>query len=171
MTAEGSALALANTELASAAELSAWLHAMSGDVGEEADQLSLRLPEFVDLRSLVRELLAAAAEDRPLPAVAVGRLNEASARVPRVARLEDDGVVMAPVGAGPAPRMLARIAWSAIDLLGGPQRDRIRRCGACGRYFVATRPDRVWCSDRCGNRIRVARHHARLRSRTYPVPG
>jgi predicted RNA-binding Zn ribbon-like protein len=98
-------------------------------------------------------------------------LNETSARVPRVARLDEGAVSLEPMAGSVAALVLARIAWSAIDLLGGPDRERLRRCGACGRFFVATRPDRVWCSDRCGNRIRVARHHARLQGRTYPVRG
>lgn len=165
------ALALANARLDSAAELAAWLLEASTDASVHVSDLALRLPDFLDLQSSVRDLVSAAAEGRPLPAGAVERLNETSARVPRVARLEDGEVSQTPIAAGPAPLTLAAIAWSAIDLLGGPDQQRIRRCGACGRFFVATRPDRVWCSDRCGNRIRVARHHARLQGRTYPVRG
>ncbi|HET8527031.1 MAG TPA: CGNR zinc finger domain-containing protein [Actinomycetota bacterium] len=159
------ALSLANAELRSAADLDRWLRT-SGDTAEHAGELSLRLGEFGDLRACLRELLAAAADGRPLPADAVERLNDASARIPRIARLESGEVNQVPVGAGPAPLVLALIAWSAMNVLGGPDRERIRRCGACGRFFIATRPDRVWCSDRCGNRIRVARHHARLLGRT-----
>jgi predicted RNA-binding Zn ribbon-like protein len=166
---EALALSLANAELSSSPDLLLWLRGTG--VTDHADELSLRLADFLDLRSSVRDLLSAAAEGRPLPAGAVERVNEASGRVPRVDRLEGDRAVSAPVGAGPAPLVMAAIAWSAIELLGGPDRERVRRCGACGRSFVATRPDRVWCSDRCGNRIRVARHHARMRDPTYPVPG
>lgn len=164
------AFSLANAQLGSAGDLDLWLRA-SGDTAEHAGELSLRLAEFGDLRACLRALLAAAADGRPLPADAVERLNDASARIPRIARFEGGEVTQVPVGAGPATLVLARIAWSAMNVLGGPDRERIRRCGACGRFFVATRPDRVWCSDRCGNRIRVARHHARLRTPTYPVRG
>jgi predicted RNA-binding Zn ribbon-like protein len=164
------ALSLANAELRSAGDLDLWLRT-SGDAAEHAGELSLRLAEFGDLRACLRELLGAAAEGRPLPAGAVERLNDASARIPRITRLEGGEVTQVPVGAGPAPLVLALIAWSAMNVLGGPDRERVRRCGACRRFFVATRPDRVWCSDRCGNRIRVARHHARQQSPSYPVRG
>lgn len=167
---ESIALSLANAELGSAGDLDLWLRT-SGDTAEHAGELSLRLAEFGDLRACLRELLSSAAEGRPLPADAVERLNDASARIPRVARLAGGEVTQVPVGAGPTPLALARIAWSAMDILGGPDRERLRRCGACGRFFAATRTDRVWCSDRCGNRIRVARHHARLQGPTYPVRG
>jgi predicted RNA-binding Zn ribbon-like protein len=164
------ALSLANAELGSPGDLDQWLR-RSGETAELAGELSLRLPEFLDLRVSIRELLASVTEGRPLPADAVERLNEASSRVPRVARLRETDVIQVPVGTSPAPLALAHIAWSAIEVLGGPDRVRLHRCGACGRFFVAARADRVWCSDRCGNRIRVARHHARLRGRTYPVRG
>jgi predicted RNA-binding Zn ribbon-like protein len=164
------AISLANAELASAGDLATWLRA-SGWNTRDAGELALRLPDFGDLRSSLRELLAAAAEGRPLPDDAVEGLNETSARVPRIARLEGGVLTRAPVAGGPAPLALARIAWSAMELLGGPDRERVRRCGACGRFFMASRPDRVWCSDRCGNRTRVARHHARVRGPAYPVRG
>jgi predicted RNA-binding Zn ribbon-like protein len=162
------AISLANAELASAGDLATWLRG-PGQIARDAGELSLRLPDFGDLRSSLRELLAAAAEGRPLPDDAVERLNESSARVPRIVRLEGGELTHAPVGGGPAPLALARIAWSAMEMLGGPDRERVRRCGACGRFFMATRRDRVWCSDRCGNRMRVARHHARVRGPAYPV--
>ena len=165
---EGFALELANADLDSAGDLGVWLRGTGED--DHADELSLRLPEFLELRTSLRELFAAASEGRPLPPDAVGRLNETSGRVPRVARLDEGAASLEPMAGSAAALVLAKIAWSAIDVLGGPERDRIRRCGADGRFFVATRPDRVWCSDRCGNRIRVARHHARLRGPTYPVP-
>jgi predicted RNA-binding Zn ribbon-like protein len=163
------AVELANADLGSAGDLGMWLRGTGED--DHADELSLRLPEFLDLRASLRELLAAASEGRPLPPDAVARLNETSVRVPRVARFDEGVVSLEPMAGSAAALVLATIAWSAIELLGGPERDRIRRCGADLRFFVATRPDRVWCSDRCGNRIRVARHHARLRGPTYPVPG
>jgi predicted RNA-binding Zn ribbon-like protein len=164
------AISLANAELASAGDLATWLRD-SGQNAGDAGELALRLPDFGDLRSSLRELLAAATEDRPLPDHAVESLNETSARVPRIARLEGGRLMQAPVALGPAPLALARIAWSAMELLGGPDHERVRRCGACGQFFTATRPDRVWCSNRCGNRTRVARHHARVRGPAYPVRG
>src|SRR5262245_21622402 len=163
------ALSVSNTRLDSAGDLVSWLRAEAGLEPDQATELSLRLAEFRELRSCLLDLFDAAIRQRPLPEDAVRRLNGTSARVPRVARLGDDGPSLAPTAASGAPLVLAEIAWSAIELLGGPDRERLRRCGACGTIFVATRPDRLWCSDRCGNRIRVARHHARVRGPSYPV--
>jgi len=67
---------------------------------------------------------------------------------------------------------LAAIARSAIVLLGGAQRERLRRCQrpGCVLVFVAVNPRRRWRSTAtCGNRVRVARHYARNRP-TRPRP-
>ena len=156
------ALSLANARLGSPGDLGAWLEADGPLEPEERDEVSLRLAEFVTLRASIRELLDASIVGGPFPAAAVERINEASARVPRVLRLAPDGTTETPLSAGPTRFLLARIAWSAIELLGNPDRSS-RRCGACGSYFEATRSDRLWCSNACGNRARVARHHARRR--------
>ena len=157
-------MSLANARLSSAADLRAWLEGEGALEAEEREEVSLRLAEFMALRASLRELLDASIGGGPFPAAAVERVNEASARVPRVLRLAPDGSAEAPLSASPTPLLLARIAWSAIGLLGGPARAALKRCGACGRYFEATRSDRLWCSNACGNRTRVARHHARLRA-------
>jgi len=158
------ALSLANARLGSAGDLGAWLEAVGGALEpEERAEVALRLAEFVTLRASIRELLDASIGGGPFPVDALERVNEASARVPRVVRLAPDGAADTPLSAGATPLLLARIAWSAIELLGDPDRSRPRRCGACGSYFEATRSDRVWCSNACGNRTRVARHHARRR--------
>jgi predicted RNA-binding Zn ribbon-like protein len=157
------ALSLANARLGSAGDLGAWLEAEGALEPEERAEVALRLAEFVTLRASIRELLDASIGGRPFPVGALERVNEASARVPRVVRLAPDGAADTPVSAGATPLVLARIAWSAIELLGDPDRSRPRSCAACGSYFEATRSDRVWCSNACGNRTRVARHHARRR--------
>ncbi|HEX8134886.1 MAG TPA: CGNR zinc finger domain-containing protein, partial [Actinomycetes bacterium] len=61
---------------------------------------------------------------------------------------------------------LADLATSAITLVGGARRDRLRRCAApgCGRFFVASRPRQTWCRPSCGNRARLARFHQRRRA-------
>jgi predicted RNA-binding Zn ribbon-like protein len=158
----GAALSLANARLGSAGDLGAWLEAEGALEPEERAEVSLRLAEFVTLRASIRELLDASIGGGPFPAAAAERINEASVRVPRVLRLAPSGAAETPLPAGPTRLLLARVAWSAIELLGDPDRSP-RRCGACGSYFEATRSDRVWCSNACGNRTRVARHHARRR--------
>jgi predicted RNA-binding Zn ribbon-like protein len=62
--------------------------------------------------------------------------------------------------------ILGLIARDAIELLTGPQRERLRECAAqdCRGIYVDTSPGRTrrWCSAaRCGNRARVAAHRAR----------
>ncbi len=118
------ALSLANARLGSAGDLGVWLEAESALESEERAEVSLRLVEFVSLRASIRELLDASIGGGPFPAAAVERINEASARVPRVVRLASDGAADTPLSAGPTPLLLARIAWSAIELLGDPDRSR-----------------------------------------------
>jgi predicted RNA-binding Zn ribbon-like protein len=136
--------------------------------GIEEPGLALRLADFRDLRSAVRSLIAAALEARPLPPDAVEALNAASAAAPAHPRLEhrDGATLLIAVETAPAAaRIFAGIARSAMELVGGPDRERLRSCPAprCGRYFLAARPRQRWCSAACGNRVRVARHHERLR--------
>jgi Putative stress-induced transcription regulator len=123
------ALSLANARLGSAGDLGAWLEAEGAIEPDERAEVALRLAEFVTLRASIRELLEASIGGGPFPAGALERVNEASARVPRVVRLAPDGPADAPLSAGPTPLLLARIAWSAIELLGDPDRSRARRCG------------------------------------------
>jgi len=141
-------------------DLERWLEAR----GIEGPGLALRLADFRDLRAAVRSLLLAAIEARPLPPDAVEALNAASAAAPTHPALAFDRVEI--VETGPvAARVFAAIARSAIETIGGPDRDRLRSCPApgCGRLFLATRRGRTWCSPACGNRVRVARHHERHR--------
>jgi predicted RNA-binding Zn ribbon-like protein len=60
-------------------------------------------------------------------------------------------------------RVLAAIADSAIEILAGPDRARLRICKApsCGMFFLEGRAGQQWCTVSCGNRARVARHYKR----------
>ena len=60
------------------------------------------------------------------------------------------------------------IAAAGVELLAGPQGDRLRACPAAGcvLYFVKTHPRREWCGPVCGNRARVARYGQRRRGDT-----
>jgi predicted RNA-binding Zn ribbon-like protein len=120
---------------------------------------------LLGLRGQVRALLAAAVERRPLPRAAVTAVNRAAAAAPTVAQLEA-GELVVRAHASPPDAFLADLATSAITLVGGPTRDRLRRCAApgCGRFFVATRPRQTWCSPACGNRARLARFQQRRRA-------
>ena len=108
MSSATAALSLANARLASAGDLRAWLEGEGALEPEERAEVSLRLAEFVALRASLRELLDASIDGGPFPAAAVERVNEASARVPRVLRLAADGSAEAPMSAGPTPLLLRR---------------------------------------------------------------
>jgi len=153
--------------LADPASAGRWLreHGLRGDPSGHG------LERLRALRSALDALLRAAATgDRP-PASALDLLNAASAEaaaclqlnwpaagVPRMWLSTPGGTDAAVAGA---------VARSAIELLSGRDRDRLRICGAhgCDRLFLAANPRRQWCSPACGNRVRVARHAARYRLR------
>ncbi len=167
------ALALANTGaeadvLGTPAELTAWLVEHEQELGSPDDEVALRGADFRALRTAIREAVSTRLPGGSLPADAVRTLNEASAAVPTAPALENGlkgPVRVERVTASPSRtvRILATIARSAVELLGGPDRERLRLCPAtrCGKAFLASRSRQVWCSDSCGNRMRVARHHAR----------
>ena len=121
--------------------------------------------ELQALRGHVLALLGAAVRQRPLPRAAVTAVNRAAAGAPAVVQLEA-GELVVRYDASPGDAFLADVAASAISMVGGPRRDRLRRCGApgCGRWFVASRPRQRWCSPNCGNRARVARFQQRHRA-------
>jgi predicted RNA-binding Zn ribbon-like protein len=59
---------------------------------------------------------------------------------------------------------LHAVALSAVDLLGRPERERVRACpgGGCGWLFLDPRGRRVWCNMAvCGNRAKVRTHASR----------
>jgi predicted RNA-binding Zn ribbon-like protein len=161
---EGWAVELANADLRSGGDLRRWLEGRGAFDEGTSEELSFRLPDFLDLRTWLRDVLEASIGGGPFPAAAVERLNESSARVPTVRRLEPPDAVDMPIASGAAAGVLAEIARSAITLVGTERRERLRRCPACGRFFLTSRSDRLWCSLACGNRTRVARHHARRRA-------
>lgn len=157
--------------LVTPAQLADWL-ASHGEPPRPGDDVALRVAAFRSLRDSIRELFVAAMAGGSLPHPPAEQLNAASAAVPRYAvldltiptspRREDRGPAV-----GGATELLAALARSAIDILGGERRASLRICPAprCGRFFLARRARQTWCSDRCGNRSRVARHHARARER------
>ncbi|MGZ4431541.1 MAG: CGNR zinc finger domain-containing protein [Gaiellales bacterium] len=132
----------------------------------------LRLDEFVELRVAVRELLHAAVHREPPQPAALDLVNHRSSAAPLAPQLDwpataEPSLWRSSAGGDAVDATLAAVARSVIELLGGPDRERLRACPApgCGRFFVARDPRRLWCSSRgCGNRVRVARHAARRRA-------
>ncbi len=121
--------------------------------------------ELVALRDAVRTALQAAVDEVSAPREAVDAINAASRRAPRspvaVGKLQTLGTDFG--DASRADVVLAAFASDAIDLLTGRRRSDVRVCGApgCVLMFLKDHPRRAWCSDRCGNRARQARHYER----------
>jgi predicted RNA-binding Zn ribbon-like protein len=68
-----------------------------------------------------------------------------------------------------APRtfsqVMSRLAHEAATDLAGPRHGRLRACGddTCSGIFLDLTGRRRWCTDeRCGNRLRVRAHRARM---------
>jgi predicted RNA-binding Zn ribbon-like protein len=169
------ALDLANTgagdadDLGSPGRFGAWLGEEEPWIGPSPAETTLRSADFRELREAIRALLTAMVAGGPPPPAAVDAVNAASAATPVAPALDATDparpvVTQVAATGSPTARILGAIARSAIELVGGMDRARLQRCAAprCGAFFLA-RPRRVWCSDACGNRVRVARHRRALR--------
>src|SRR4051812_6178154 len=128
--------------------------------------------ELVALRDAVRPALQAAAGGSPPERSAVDAINAACRRAPHAPiAVWHAGELPSPAtdfaGAGRADVVIAAIAADAIELLTGPHRAELRTCGAprCVLMFLKDHPRREWCSERCGNRARQARHYERHSAR------
>ncbi|GAB4589849.1 CGNR zinc finger domain-containing protein [Nocardia sp. IFM 10818] len=121
------------------------------------------LAQAVALREAAYRMALAAMAGEPLAlpdrkvvnALAHGALPEITLRA--------DGTVRR---VGTADRALTEIARSAIELFGGPDRNRIKECGRseCTRLYVDTSRggSRRWCDMTvCGNRAKSAAFRAR----------
>jgi predicted RNA-binding Zn ribbon-like protein len=127
---------------------------------EESALLIKARPEILELRTRIREVLAAAAAGEEPPAAAVAALNRASRAAPRWLELDRRGSVRERALGGAADRLLAEYARSAIEIAAaGSPHLRVCPAPSCGMYYRPTRQDQRWCSTQCGTRARVARHY------------
>jgi predicted RNA-binding Zn ribbon-like protein len=121
------------------------------------------------LRSVLRDMIEALVDDRPVPGAALSDLNFFMQSAPASMRLRLTGTGLRAetqwhpeYGGNPG---LAFIATQAAEFLSDPSKvTRLRRCAnpACPMIFIAVNPRRSWCAPGiCGNRVRVARHHRR----------
>jgi predicted RNA-binding Zn ribbon-like protein len=121
------------------------------------------------LRDAARELLVAAVQGRAPAPPALAAINDAAAIAPAAHQVRWD-VDGGPVRTRSAPaatdvqRALAAIAEDAIALV-CDHRDDLIACEApgCVRLLLKDHPRRHWCSTRCGDRVRAARHYRRSR--------
>ncbi|WP_280269145.1 CGNR zinc finger domain-containing protein [Nocardia wallacei] len=148
--------------LATPADLADWLVAAELlDAAPDCDDTALR--RAIDLREAVYRLAVTTIAGGSLGADDRGLLNEtARGEPPRIA-LSPDATVRR---VGTADSALAAVARSAVELLGGADRGRIKQCGrdGCTRLYVDTSRagTRRWCDmARCGNRAKSAAFRAR----------
>ncbi|WP_095938255.1 CGNR zinc finger domain-containing protein [Streptomyces sp. Tue6028] len=168
-------------DLTAPAGLTAWVRGHPGLLPDTQTYVAddRALSAVRELRAAVRALFARAVRPgEPSPAdaarllpvpEAVERLNTAAARVPTVPVLSwADGAEPVVRQESPEGRteLTATLAHAALAFLAGPERQRLRACHAprCVRYFIKEHPRQEWCKPSCGNRARVARHHARHRA-------
>ena len=173
------ALALVNTELEPRGQpldllpdsraFATWLRAQGLPSSRPGSVSDHDLDQMRELRTAIRAAFTARAASRQPARAAIAVINQAAALVASTPRLRwtDDGpgyITVWDREAAPAEVALAEIAANAISTLQGDRGDRLRLCEAhaCNRMFIADHRQRRWCSKTCGDRVRVARHYAKL---------
>jgi predicted RNA-binding Zn ribbon-like protein len=158
-------------QLATPADIARWFRTSGLGSVTAAHVSPADIGALTELRAAIRELFAAAADEREPDVSAVSLIN-ADARL----------VLGAPAlrwSAGPpqqrwqaerpdtAANALALIARDAIEIVCGPLGPVIHHCEAhgCARIFFRTHGRRRWCSNTCGDRVRVARHYLARKAR------
>lgn len=148
-------------------DLQAWLSAEETRVGAlEPGAAATRYEDFRRLRDALRELFTAISDGSDPTAEVLDTVNAYAAAANVVPRLRVGAAGVEAVDEVSADlsstAVLSAIARSAIEVI-AQERAALRVCGGpgCGAVFLATRPRQRWCTDTCGNRVRVARHAAR----------
>lgn len=127
------------------------------------------LAEARRFRDSVHAILLARAEDRALPAEALGHLNALVRELVqwREIRAQGSGICCAwRFEDAPAQALLGPVAWETAELLEKGERDRVKVCPGerCGWLFLDTSRNRSrqWCSMKvCGNVAKVRRFRAK----------
>lgn len=177
------ALALVNTRLMSAGRpvdlvedppaAAGWL-AGRGLLPDDAAVNDVDARSLRALRETIRAIFAARAEHRRPTPDDLSALNATLAGSPVIPALTWDetgprrGEQSPSAGTDPVGLALARLAADALGVLTGAGEAEPAPCGAhgCIRWFLRTHAARQWCSARCGDRVRAARHYARHHQRT-----
>jgi len=136
-----------------------WLreHGTAAVVGGE------ELNRLTDLRTAVRELLAALAEGRAPAPTTVDAVNAAARADPAAPQLtwrNGPSREWRSTRPGSLDAALATLARDAIEVVSGELGPLVRPCEAhgCVRYYLREHARRRWCSTTCGDRVRAARH-------------
>jgi predicted RNA-binding Zn ribbon-like protein len=124
------------------------------------------------LREAIYRATRAGMADKPVTAGDREMINEWARQPDLAPQMAAHGMRASLGSAGPLAACLSSIARDAVDLLTGPDLDRVRECAApdCALLFLdRSRPGkRRWCADRaCGSRARSASY--RRRHKTTPT--
>ena len=121
-----------------------------------------------ELREAIHDVFWAIINKRPVPAVALARLNEYAQTASRHTRLipAKSGFEWKFDEVADFDSVLWPIARSAVDLLASDRLAYVRACSSkvCEWFFLDTSKNhhRRWCDmTRCGNRAKVQRFYAR----------
>lgn len=124
---------------------------------------------LIDLREAVFGVVGAQVDGTSADPRRIRRLTHEHARgLERHGYVDDDGGFRRDWPStwnGAALR--AFFASSAVELMTGPELDRVKQCPGCGWLFVDTSRNRSrrWCSmDMCGGRDKALRHYRRQRA-------
>jgi predicted RNA-binding Zn ribbon-like protein len=151
------------------ADLGEWI-AQSGIVDRAPAVGAAGLERAKALREALFALIAAAIGGCPAPPEALAAVNAAAAAPPPTPVL-DTGLRRE----GDLDAVLSALARAALELLGGPERDRVKWCAAqrCTRPFVdrSRGGRRRWCGMAgCGDRAKAAAYRARRRAQSVAPP-
>jgi predicted RNA-binding Zn ribbon-like protein len=117
------------------------------------------------LRDALRTLLTDATSGTALDADAAAIVNRTIRAAPRWQELSvrPSPEAITHTAAPAAAAALAAIAEQAVAMLSAPDAETLRACAApgCMLFYRKDHPRRAWCSPRCSNRARSARHYAR----------
>lgn len=127
------------------------------------------LAEARDLREAIYRVLDGARRPGARPRSAdVALINGWAARPVRPPQI-GPGLLRGSTGPEAGSAALAELARRSVELITGPELDRVRNCAneECSLLFIdRSRPGRRrWCSmDRCGNLAKTARYRRRTRA-------
>lgn len=117
--------------------------------------------EVRQLRAAMRSIFEARIDGRVADDEAVRLVNETASSSYPLPWLTQGRTVSAGTKAiGEGNPLLAAVARSAISAMA--EADELRRCGSprCSMFYVSASAARLWCSQTCGNRMRVQRSTA-----------
>ncbi len=119
------------------------------------------------LRDAIRGLLIACVDNRRPPAEVLDTVNRSARRGRSCDQVHwsNELTIDALVSGSPADVVHRTLADATLDLVGGSDRARVRRCAApdCTMLFVKRHHRRDFCHSSCSQRSRQARYYRRKR--------